>query len=74
MPEVELVDGNEILHSHSILFDIQHAGTSKIDNAVSLERAHHFADPVKLRAGPVIDQVSKLDIVIRSAVIGVDNR
>ncbi len=74
MSEVELVDGNQIFHSHGVFLYIQHTRSAKIDDAISFQTAHYFADAVKLRARSVIHQITKLDIIIRPPVERVDNR
>ncbi|MCW9714454.1 hypothetical protein LQ318_16225, partial [Aliifodinibius salicampi] len=74
MSQIQFVDGDEILHGQGILFNIQHAGAPKINDAVPVQAAHYLSYPIVLRAGSVVHQVPELDIIIRPSIKGIDNR
>lgn len=74
MPEIQLMDRNQIFHCHGIFLNIQHARAAEVDNAIAIKRSNHFSDAVVFGTRSVIYQITELDIIIRSSVIWVDNR
>ncbi len=68
------MNGNQIFHCKGIFLNIQQAGSPKINNAEAVHSFYHFANTVIFRAGAVIDQISRLDIIVRPSVIGIDHR
>lgn len=74
MPQVQLVDGDEIFHSQCIFLDVQDARAAEVDNTMSLYAADDLPNAVILRTGTIIHQVAQLDIIIRAAVKRVYNR
>jgi hypothetical protein len=72
--QVEFVDGDQIFQGHSILLDIQQAGSAEIYNTITVEHPNYFTDAIILRAGAIIDKVTELYIIIRPPVVGVYNR
>ena len=68
------MDGDEVLHGEGIFFDVEHAGATEVHDAVPLYTAHHLTDAVILRTGTVVHQVAQLDVIIRTAVKGIDHR
>lgn len=74
MAQVELVDGNQILHGQGIFLNIQDAGATEIDNAVTVKATDYLADTVILRAGTVVHQVAQLDIIIGTPIKRIDHR
>jgi len=74
MPQIQLVDGNQVFGSHRIFLDIQQPGTPKIDNAKPFHLAHHFADTVIFGARTVVHQITQLNIIGGPAVVWIDHR
>ncbi len=74
MSEIQFVDGNQVLHGHGIFLDIKLTSTSEIYDTIILERSDYFSNPIILGTRPIVNQISKLDIIIRSSVIRIYNR
>lgn len=74
MSEVELVDGNEVFHRQRIFLNVQQSRTAKINDAESVEAANHFSNAVIFRAGAVVNQITQLDVVLRTAIVWIDHR
>ncbi len=63
MPQVQLVDGYDILVGEDLFLNTEQTCTPKIDNTEIILGLNHFSDPVVLRAGTVINKIAGLDII-----------
>jgi len=63
MPEVEFVDGNQILGRDGVFLNIQQSCFAKINHTNTVHLAHNFTDSVIFGAGAVIDQITQLNII-----------
>ena len=74
MPQIQLVDGNQVFGGHRVFLNIQQPGAAKIHDAKPFHLAYHFANAVVFWARTVVHQITQLNIIGGPAVVGINHR